>query len=245
LTFDVITVENKSLLGFLRTEHPGLKAVADRIYYLPDGVDVDKLSLLTADIDEIEKEDLILHVGRLGTYQKGSEIIIEAFANVAQAFPEWKLVLTGKMEAQFKDYFREFLERHESIRERIHYLGFLDNREKLYDYYKRSKILAIPSRSEGFSLASIEAGYFGNVILGSDIPSLRELTNKGKLGYLCSVDDVECFMKTLQYLLSNDGEIRAKSKLIRRFIIDNYDWHRICRDLHDMILAHANRAKTS
>jgi glycosyltransferase involved in cell wall biosynthesis len=238
LTFDIFTVENKSLLGFLRTEHPRLKAVADRIYYLPNGVDVDKLSSLTADINKIEKENLMLHVGMIGRYQKGSEIIIESFAKVAQAFPEWKLVLTGKMESQFKDYFREFLEKHEDIRERMLYLGLLE-REKLYDYYKKSKILAIPSRWEVFSLASVEAAYFGNVILGSDIPGLRELTNNGKLGYLCTIDDVECFVKTLRYLLSHDEEVRAKSKLIREFVIDNYDWHKICHSLHDIILAHA------
>ena len=40
-----------------------------------------------------QKEDIILTVGRLGTKQKATEVLMEAFAKAADYMPEWKLRL--------------------------------------------------------------------------------------------------------------------------------------------------------
>jgi len=240
--FDIITVETLISYKFLRSKHPRLKGLSDRIYYIPNGVDVNKLSSLKFDGDE--KENIILHVGRIGNYQKGTDIVLKTFARVAMDFTQWRLFLVGPIDDEFGNYLKEFLESNESIRSRISCIGFIEDKRQFWGYYKKSKVLAFPSRFEAFSTAAIEAGYFRDVILGSDLDSIRELTNDGKLVYMCPVDDIECFEKKLRYILSHEDEVRQKSEALRSYVIDNYDWNKIGNNLHQIITSKLHKNAT-
>lgn len=233
LEFDFISVESKQLYKFVREKHPYFKEFKNRIYYLPNGVDTKKLLPKVKSFDQ--KERMILHAGRIGNPQKASEVILEAFAALARDFPGWKLALVGSMESSFEQYFGEFLERNNDIRDRIIYTGFLKDREEVYEYYGRAIIYASPSRFEGLSLASVEAGFFGEVALSSNIPSARDLTDNGRLGYLCPVDDTECFTRTLRHMLSNEDELREKSVAVEEYISRNFDWNEICGRLSQIM----------
>lgn len=232
--FDIISVESKKIYEFIRTKHPLFKKIKEKIYCIPNGVDMDNLAHLN--INFTEKENTILHVGRIGTYQKATEIILEAFIKIARDFPSWKLILIGTMEDSFSDYFNNLLKKNEDIQNKIQYLGFVKSKKSLYEYYKKAKILAIPSRFESFGLVATEAGLFGDVILGSDIPSIRDITNDGKFAYLCPIDDNERFIKTLRYMLSHEDELKEMSELSARFIKKEFSWNKICSDLHKIIL---------
>jgi len=231
---DIISVESKKICEFLRTKHPYFKKFKERIYYIPSGVNMDNLAHLN--INFTEKENIILHVGRIGTYQKASEIILKAFVKIAKDFPSWKLILIGTIEDSFSKYFYEFMKKNEDIQNKIQYLGFVKSKKSLYEYYKKAKILAIPSRFESFGLVAAEAGLFGDVILGSDIPSIRDISNDSKFAYLCPIDDIERFIKTLRYMLSHGDELKEKSELIAEFVEREFNWKKICSDLHKIIL---------
>ena len=231
---DIVGVESKKIYEFIKTEHPWFKKLKERIYYIPSGVNMNNLSDLN--INFIEKENIILHVGRAGTYQKATEIILEAFIKIARDFPSWKLILIGTIEDSFSDYFNKLLKKNEDIQNRIQYLGFVDSKKSLYEYYKKAKVLAIPSRFESFGLVAAEAGLFGDVILGSDIPSIRDITNDGKFAYLCPIDDDKSFTKTLRYMLSHEDELKEKSEFIAGFVKKEFSWNKICSDLHKIIL---------
>ncbi len=233
LTFDIVSVESKQLYDFVREKHPYFKEFINNIYYLPNGVDAKKLLPNIRHFDQ--KEKMILHAGRIGNPQKASEIILEAFASLARDFPEWKLVMIGSMDRSFEQYFKEYLERNKDIGDRVIYLGFLKDRKDVYEYYSRAIVHASPSRFEGLSLASVEAGFFGEVFLSSDIPSTRDLTDNGRLGYLCPVDDMECFTRTLRYMLSHEDELREKSSAVEEYITKNFDWNQICGRLSQII----------
>jgi len=133
-------------------------------------------------------------------------------------------------------YFDELLKKNKDIQDKIQYLGFIESKKSLYEYYKKAKIVALPSRWEGFSLVTTESSIFGDVILGSDIPSITDITNDGKFGYLCPIDDVECFTKTLRYMLSHENELKEKSVLIAEFVKKEFNWNKICSDLQKIIL---------
>lgn len=236
-SFNIISVENRELYNFIKTGHPILMNFSNHIYYLPNGVDVKKLATLVDNFDK--KENIILHVGRIGSYQKGSDIVLEAFAKISADFPDWKLLLVGEMESSFKYYMEAFL-KNERMKDKIFYLGFVSKRE-LYEHYNKAKIFAFPSRFEGFALAPIEAGFFGDVIVGSDLPCLREITNNGNLGYLCPINDAKCFRNALRSALSN-GNLREKAESLKNLIMSDFDWNKICGILHELI---GHKYKTS
>lgn len=228
------SIENKELQQRVITGHPVLKTFKDRIYYLPNGLDIERLLPLRNNYDE--KENIILHVGRIGSYAKGSEIILESFSNISREFPTWKLILIGNIEDSFKEHLTAYTD-DRYLKDKLFCIDFITSKEKLYDFYAKSRVLAFPSRYESFGLVAVEAGFFGNVIVGTDILPTREITNNGTFGYLCPVEDVDCFTRTLRYALSHEEELRDKSNQSSEFIKNSFDWHKICEEL-DKYISH-------
>lgn len=230
--FNIISVETKEVYTILRNFYPFFRSCRDRIYYIPNGINMQRVPHPLMPF--IAKENKILHVGRMGIRAKGSELVLDAFLNICEEFPEWELVLIGSMEDTFSEFFEKFKDKNAIIAGRISYLGILDT-VSLYEHYNKAKILMAPSRWESFGLVVVEAGAFGDVILGSDIPSFRELTNDGKFSYLCPVDSIECLTEKLRYMLSHREDLEIKSRQISKFMMDNFDWLPICRTLNDLI----------
>jgi len=233
--FDIISVETRNLYRFLKAQHPVLRRFKHSIHYVPNGVDSERLSPFLRSYES--KQDIILYVGRITHHPKRSGILLEAFAGISAEFPNWRLLLIGPMESGFRRYFEDFLAKNRGIQDRISYVGVIEKeRSRLYEYYSKAKIFAFPSESEGFSIAMLEAGAFGDVTVGSDIPSIRELTNNGSLGYLCPINDIDCFIDTLRYALTHEEDLKKKSEDIARFVRDNFNWGKICATLDRAIV---------
>ncbi|HWQ18178.1 MAG TPA: glycosyltransferase [Methanotrichaceae archaeon] len=238
-SFDIISAETKEVYTIVRDFFPFFKNYRDKIYYIPNGIDMQSVRPLSMPF--ISKENKILHAGRIGEYQKASELALEAFSSISKEFPDWELDLVGPMSDKFLKQVEDIKARDILAADRITCLGFVERRE-LYRCYKEAKILMIPSRWESFGLVAAEAGAFGDVILGSDIPPFRDLTDDGKLGYLCPVDDVECLKKRLRHMLSHNEELGIKSNQISEFIKENFDWKAVCGKLNELILHHEQGA---
>ncbi len=231
--FDVITVETRSLTRFLKDDHPLFKFFSRNIHYVKDGIDVQTLSKeISENFNLKQKKNNILHVARIGTPQKRSDIILNAFSTICQRYPDWKLVLIGTIEPAFQNQLAKAIQAHP---EQIKYAGVISERKILYNYYKEARLLAMPSEAESFGFAVAEGGFFGNVLVGSDIPSFREMTNDGKLSYLSPVNDTGAFTKTLEHIFSHPEEIEKKAEGIMTYIRENYDWKQICEELHQYL----------
>lgn len=231
LKIDIITVETKALNDFYKNTHPVTKNYPN-IYYLPDGID---LSTIPKNMPNYEnREKIILHVARIGAYQKRSDIVLESFARIARQYESWQLVLIGQMHNDFRNYYNQFLIDNQDICQRISHIGFLD-RQNLFNYYLKSKIIAMPSMFESFGLVALEGIAYGNVLIGSDITALRELTDGGKHGYLCPVDNIARFADTLDHMLSHEDEVEEKIINATKYVRENYDWRIICGDLNNIL----------
>lgn len=228
--FDAISVEYREALDVLRRIHPVFKGYADRLYYVPNGIDAPALSRFYRDFGR--KEDLVIHAGRLGMPQKASEVALEAFARVSGDFPGWRLVLIGTMEEGFSRRLAEFVESHGDAGSRITYAGFLEAREDVYEYYGRAKVCIFPSLFESFGLVALEAGCMGDALLASDIPPVRDLTDGGRYGYLCSVGDVDCFAAKLRRMMTDGDETARSGAALSGYVRKAFDWSPICANLH-------------
>lgn len=236
-SFNVISVETKEVYVDAREFFPFFGYCRDRVHYIPNGIDIQSLSPVSKPFSD--KSNKILHVGRIGARPKASELVLEAFSMVCKEFPGWRLELIGAIEDDFSEFLESFKSKNSYIMDSISYLGFLDTL-RLYEHYSEAKILMAPSRWESFGFVVVEAGAFGDVILGSNIPSFRDLTDDGKLSYLCPVDSLECLTERLRYMLSHEDELEIKSHRISEFIRENFDWKAICRELNEIILQSFN-----
>lgn len=182
---DKVTAE--SLRGYrLMKAHYNLDE--DKLMYMPNGID-DRYLDSTPMCQYAEKKNLIVWVGRVGTYQKNTEMLLEACKNI-QWRDDWELHFIGPISEPFKDKIKEFYQE-TSLENRVKFIGPIWDRYELFAYYNRSKIFCMTSRYESFGFVCIEAQAFGNWLLTTPIVTAEDFINKtGYGGYLTDIDNV-------------------------------------------------------
>lgn len=140
----------------------------------------------------------IVALGRL-VDQKGFDVLVRAFATVADEFPEWTVVvygegpLRGTLEQRIADL---------GLPERIQLPGRTVTPELVL---AEAAIFALPSRYEGFPNALLEAMSYGCACVASDCDSgPADLVTDGVNGRLVGVDDVLAFAESLADLMRDD-----------------------------------------
>ncbi|WP_440826794.1 glycosyltransferase family 4 protein [Psychrobacter cryohalolentis] len=126
---------------------------------------------------------VVLGMGRL-TYQKGFDMLIDAWAEVCLSNFDWKLriVGSGEDELKLKKQAKEL-----GILERIDFVPVTNDVEK---YYSTSSFYCLSSRFEGFGMVMIEAQAFGLPVVAFDCDAgPSDIIEHGKNGYLVEKDN--------------------------------------------------------
>lgn len=117
----------------------------------------------------------IISIGSLDQLYKAPDVLIEALKilnnnNVASFHLKW--LGDGK-------YLQEIIDLAESFKiiEKIEFLGNVD-KEKVYDYLKKSDLFVLASRTEGLPRAVIEAMSIGLPAVGTNVGGIPELLDK-------------------------------------------------------------------
>ena len=177
------------------------KAGVDRIIAIPNVVKQFSDSEL---VNLNECKNTIITAGRLEGNGKRQHLLIEAFARIADRYPEWKLDIYGEADNKRYPQKLEKLIKQYGLESRVQLRGLTD---KLHDQMRKSDIFAFSSRDEGFGLALAEAMSIGlPVIAYKSCYPTDELVQDGKEGLLAS-DDVDDFADKLSKLIS-DADLR-------------------------------------
>jgi glycosyltransferase involved in cell wall biosynthesis len=98
------------------------------------------------------KENIIMTAGRIGSVQKNNGVLIRAFAQLSNDFPDFKLVLAGPYEEAAKTKLMNDalngLNISKELLSRIIFTGGLTKKE-LYKYYAKAKVFCLTSTLEG------------------------------------------------------------------------------------------------
>jgi GalNAc-alpha-(1->4)-GalNAc-alpha-(1->3)-diNAcBac-PP-undecaprenol alpha-1,4-N-acetyl-D-galactosaminyltransferase len=142
----------------------------------------------------------VLSVGRL-SYQKNYPVLINAFAAVAEGYPEWELVILGEGEERTK---LEKMIARAGLSNRVFLPGTTTN---VANYYTSSHIFCLPSLWEGFPNALAEALAHGLPSVGfSGCAGVRDLIASGRNGILAEGnDDAADLAGTLARLMDGGG----------------------------------------
>jgi Glycosyltransferase len=201
-----------------------------KIAVIPDGYfDVKSNDL------KIKRENVFLTVGRLGTKQKATEVLLEAFAKSAQ-YHDWNLRLVGSTEDSFKIYINQFYNKFPDINNRVSFVGMITDREILNQEYKRAKVFILPSRWESFGLVLAEAMSKGCRVIATDVvPPIMELTDNGKYGTIIPPDNVEILTSAIIEETKKDVNDEQAMK-IESYIQENFSWSNICNRIYELLL---------
>ena len=187
-------------------------------------------------VDFSSKENIILTVGRIGTWQKDNETLVKAFAQVAASLPQWRLQMIGPAEEKFHQWLKKFLAENESLSGRIEMVGPVYDRAKLYACYGWAKIFALTSIFEGGNPnVTSEALAGGCAIVCSDIDAVQDIIADGGCGEHFKIGDVQALAGILQSLCRDEERLARYSRRALAWSKENFDYPHIARRLHYLL----------
>ena len=217
----LITVENTKNFNILK------KLKLKNIKYLPNGF------FKSDNVERLSKQNIILSVGRLGTKQKNTELLLQSFKEFHRKNENWRLQLVGPMEEAFKEYYHNFLLENQELKYAIEYMGEIKDQEKLFKIYSEAKIFALPSRWESFAIVLVEALYKSCYIVGSNnIDSIQDITDHQKIGRIVKEDTEKEWSKNFNDVVEKIQFNEELYNKINMYALKYFDYEIICNKLY-------------
>ena len=223
----------RSITRFSILKSDGLTAVSD---YLKDetrrnfDVNVDRLRVIPNFIDTDtyrrdrepchrakfagEDERLLMHVSNFRAVKR-VEDVVGIFARVCHEIPS-RLVMVGDGPERSRAEKRaEELE----IADRVVFLG---KHLSVDEVLACADLFLLPSESESFGLAALEAMSCGTPVVASNVGGLPEVVEDGRSGRLLPVGDIEAMAQGAVEILSSDALWRAMSDRSREIALTKF-----------------------
>lgn len=140
-------------------------------------------------------------VGVPGTLRpvKGHEFFLAAARRVAEAIPECHFAITGDGESGYRKHL-EALAAEANLADRTHFLGPVAD---MPAFYRACDVICVPSRSESFGRAVIEAFAVGTPVIATAVGGMRETIEDGETGWLVSYGDETRVSSVIVHLLAS------------------------------------------
>ncbi|MGB3639961.1 MAG: glycosyltransferase family 4 protein [Rivularia sp. (in: cyanobacteria)] len=141
----------------------------------------------------------VAFAGRL-VWEKGVDILIEAFSKVQKKIPSAHLLIAGKGEAEasLKSLIKQL-----GLQNQVTLLGHL-SRPMLEEKLSQAWVQVVPSRwAEPFGIVAIEAMMRGSAVIATDAGGLREIVRHQQTGLLIPSENVESLTNAILRLLSD------------------------------------------
>lgn len=207
---DLISYESLEAYDFMKNEYAGMDTKGKTIY-LPNGYDnlfVEK----NFKIKEFkEKENIILTVGRLGTKEKNTELLLESLKEID--LKKWKVILIGSETEELLKYKEKYFRENPELKEKIIFTGEIKDRKELYEYYNKSKVFVLPSKWESFGIVMVEAMAFGNYVITSNTCAANDITNYNNIGKIIKIDSKIELENSLKEAIN--GKVNLEEKHIK------------------------------
>jgi glycosyltransferase involved in cell wall biosynthesis len=144
---------------------------------------------------------IILFLSRIDR-KKGLELLIAAFGGVREAFPGARLVIAGSGDESYEEELRRMIDL-AGITEAVTWLGFVEGEEKA-TALGAATVFALPSHSENFGVAAVEALAAGApVVLSSSVGIAPEV--EGAEAGLVVPNDAAALRTALERLLGDEA----------------------------------------
>ena len=170
-----------------------------------------------------EKPPVILYPAAVVNRVKNQKLLIEAFARLADEFPDWRVRLLGKDTTSYAAACRR-LAKKLGVADRIEFVGFTRD---LAAAYGHAAFVAFPSTLEGFPLALLEAARFGLcAVAHRALPGVSDILRDGETG-LITVPTPAAYAAGLRQLMVDADLRRRMGEHARTFCAERYSRERI------------------
>ena len=211
------------------------KFYGDKILYIPNGCYTGEAGDCECGDTVTEKEDVILTVGNLGTSDKATNVLLEAYAEFMKEVPEsnWKLKLIGSIDEAFKPYIRDYFIRYPKLKERVVFTGPITDKAELNEEYRKAKIFTLPSLSESFGIVLVEAAVRGCYLITSDmVPAGYDVSDRFKNGESVKAGDVSALAKAFKRMCNERYDWEGTAKRTAAYVSAAFEWNSIINRLY-------------
>jgi glycosyltransferase involved in cell wall biosynthesis len=149
---------------------------------------------------------------------KGPDIVMRAFAQIADRFPDVDLVMVGggPQESSLNDLRVEL-----GMTDRIIRLGTVGH-ESLPPVFEKACFGVVPSRNEGFPKATLEFGWMKKAVVATRVGGIPEAVLDGETGLLVDSEDIEGMAEKMSYLLDHPDERDRMGAAARRLVEERF-----------------------
>jgi glycosyltransferase involved in cell wall biosynthesis len=244
---DLVLGSSDYIAGKVRARYPEYSDRCDTLY---NGVDVDLFHGENGRGKQVGSGSRLLFVGRVSP-EKGVHILIEAFAQIADQFPDAELNLAGPVISLPYEYIVGISEEPEvaalarfyeedygitlqrmveenNLTGRVHFLGSMAQTD-LVKHYQSADILVNPSYSESFGMSLVEAMASETPVIATRVGGMVNIVDDNETGLLVERDDVEALVGALQCLLENGALRQQMGTIGRQRVIERFSWPQVAR----------------
>lgn len=164
-------------------------------------------------------ESVLLHVSNFRPVKRVQDVI-QTFDRVQRALPA-RLILAGL--GPERNAMKELV-RQLDIEDKVHFIG---NNESIVDLMNVADLFLLPSESESFGLAALEAMSCGIPAVASRVGGLPELIEDGVNSFLCPLGDVDSFAECCIRLLKDRDCYDRIARAARSTAVDRFSIGRI------------------
>lgn len=215
---DAVTTVSQSL----KDDTLRLFDIKNDINVVPNFIDLDKYNHGFTDcqrgIMANDDEKIITHISNLRPVKRVQDVI-KVFYNIQKEMPA-KLMLVGEgPEREKVEYHCQEL----GILDKVIFFGRSNEIDKILCF---SDLFLLPSQTESFGLAALEAMASGVPVISSNTGGLPEVNIHGVSGFLSTVGDIDNMTKNALHILSDSKRLedfKAKARLQSL----NFDLHKI------------------
>jgi glycosyltransferase involved in cell wall biosynthesis len=161
---------------------------------------------------------LVTTVGNV-RHVKGHDLFIRAAAVVVQRFPEALFSIAG--EVLEPKYFEELqgLVRELKLSERFHFVGGVTDVRK---HLSQADVFVLPSRSEGFSNAIVEAMAGSLPVVATNVGGNAEAVQDGVSGFIVPPEDAAALAEAITELLADRSKAIQMGAAGKRLVAERF-----------------------
>ncbi|MCD6121304.1 MAG: glycosyltransferase family 4 protein [Spirochaetales bacterium] len=173
------------------------------------------------------KEPLVMFLGRL-TEQKGPQYFLLTAEKVLKKLPGVTFVVAGE-----GNYKKELVKKAEEyrIQDKVLFTGFLE-RDEVANFLSAADILLMPSVSEPFGIAALEAIEFGTAVITSRSAGITEVSESV---YKTDFWDTDTMAGIIINLLKNPEQLKDRIDQSKREI-ENISWDKTAQRIVELYL---------
>ena len=221
---DIVSCETFACYEILKNSSLLQYKFGNKLKLMPNGFDEELLqSLNIVERNFKDKENLIITVGRLGTYQKNTEMFLRALAQVD--LKDWKVCLIGPIEKKFQSIIDNFFKQYPEKIGKVIFTGPIYDKKDLWEYYNKAKVFVLTSRFEGYPIVYPEAKRFANYIVSTSVSACEDIIENGKYGKSISIDND----KELALILSEIVNKSLNINVYQDFDVNSLSWESVVK----------------